>query len=372
MVVLPSLVLAAALAATATVTATSTEPDDTALSPFERSLDRLPASALDDDHGVLYYVDLELAWERAGIAADADERDRISAMIELPTWTQHAQLFGQRFSEVDDARAEVGFTMFDIDREITVQSPPNNITIAETRVDPEAVITAVESDPMWSPELTVVEHPDGGYFQWGDDPTAHELTRMSPMRPFGQGGQLALIGDDTEATVVRTVAAGDMEAVLSTIGGRGDSLLDVDMIAAAVDALGNGDVIQVTAMAGAIGFDAVSQTMSPEQIEAMLADMVLLQPYDGVVIAELYDGSESQTKVLLLHGSDDAAAANAELVEQALAEGVDPITREPLADLLPGAEVAAGGPVVAVTLPFEGAYPQAQRMLMQRSLFPTG
>jgi hypothetical protein len=320
----------------------------------------------------LYYVDLELAWQRAGIAADADERERSAAMADLRTWTQFAQLFGSRFLDVEGARAEVGFTMFDIDREITVQSPPHHITIAETHVDPAAVTTAVESDPMWSPDLTVVEHPDGGYFQWGEDPSSPGVGRFTPMRPLGQGGQLALIGDEGEATVVRTIAAADMEAVLSTMAGRGDSLLDVDMVAAAVDALGEGDVIQATAVAGTIPFDMASLMLTPESFEALLAEMVLLQPYDGVVIVELYDGEQWHTEVLLLHASEEAAGANADLVEQALAESVDPITMEPLADLLPSAEVATAGPVVVVTLPFEGAYPQAQRMLMQRSLFPSG
>jgi hypothetical protein len=368
-IVLPSLLLTATLAATVTVTTTGTEDDDTAMSPFEQSLDRLPASALSEESAALYYVDLERAWERAGIDPGADERERINAMIELPTWTQPAQLFGQRSAQLEEARAEVGFTMFDIDREITVQSPPHHTTIADTHVDPETITAAVQSDPLWSPELTTVEHPDGGYFQWGDDPMATEMSRLSPMRPLGQGGQLALIGSDADATVVRTVDAADMEALLSTVAGRSDSLLDVDMFAAAVDALGDGVVIQVTAVDEAIAFDPVSLSLSPENFEALLAEMVLLEPYEGVVIAELYDGAESRTEILLVHASDEA---NAELVEQAIAEGIDPITQQPLAEVLPGAEVSTVGPVVVVTLPFEGAYPQAQRMLMQRSLFPTG
>jgi hypothetical protein len=369
--VLTSLALTATLAATVTV-AETTEPDDAALSPFERSLERMPANALDSDSAVLYYVDLELAWERAGIGPDADESERIPAMIELPTWTQYAQLFGPRFNQLEESRAEVGFTMFDIDREITVQSPPENIFIAETQVDPETVAAAVQSDPLWSPELTMIDHPDGGYFQWGEDPMATEVSRLSPMRPLGQGGQLALIGSDTEATVVRTVAAADMEAVLSTVAGRGDSLLDVDLWATAVDALGDGDVIQVTAVDEAIAFDPLNLTLTPEQVEVLGDTMVLLQPYDGVVIAELYDGEEWRTEVLLVHGAEEAASANADLVEQAIAEGIDPVTQEPLADVLPGAEVATVGPVVVITLPFEGAYPRAQQMLMQRSLFPVG
>ncbi len=372
MIVLPSLVLTATLAAAATVTATTTEPDDTSLSPFEQSLDRIPASALEEAGAQLYYVDLEVAWERAGLAPDADERERVRAMTTLPTWTQPAQIFGQRFVQAEETRAEVGFTVFDIDREITVQSPPHNISIAETTIHPEEIAAAVESDPLWSPVLTIVDHPDGDYFQWGDDPTAHDVQRMSPMRPFGQGGVLALIGSDAEATVVRTIAPGDMEAVLSTVAGRGDSLLDVEAFSAAVDALGDGDVIQVTAVDEVVAFNPIDMRLTPEEFEAMGDTLVLLQPYDSVVIAELYDGAESHTEVLLVHASADAATDNAELVEQAIAEGIDPVTAEPLADVLPGAEVATVGPVVVVTLPFEGAYPRAQQMLMQRSLFPVG
>jgi hypothetical protein len=66
------------------------------------------------------------------------------------------------------------------------------------------------------------------------------------------------------------------------------------------------------------------------------------------------------------------AALTDGVVMQAIAEGVDPVTREPLADLLPGSDVSVIGSAVVITLPFEGAYPLARRMLTQRSLFPSG
>jgi hypothetical protein len=365
--------LAGAFAAAVGSMTVSTEPESAALTPFEQSLDLLPATALDRDGAMLLYVDMELAWQRAGVGGDPDERlDNIGALIDLATWTQAPQLFSQRFALVDEARAEVGFTMFDIDREVAVLAPPRDIMIAETDVPPEEIAAVLEFDPIWSPELTMVDTPYGGYFQWGDDPTAQDLGRISPFRPFGQGGQLALLGSDADATVVRTVDAADVEAVLSTAAGATDSLLDRESIAAAVaGAAGAAGVLQVIA-SEPVAFDPGSLIIrDPEEVETLLADMVLLEPYNGVVIVDLFDGAQTETKVLLVHADEAAADANADLAEQAIAEGFDPVTRQPLADLIPGAEVAAEGPVVVITLPFEGAYPRAHQMLVRRALFPT-
>jgi hypothetical protein len=367
------LTLAAALIVTITVATTPTEPDGAQLTPFEQSLDRLPADALDEESAILYYVDMEQAWQRAGVGPEVEERlQRAGSLGALPTWTQAPQLFGQYFTQVDEARAEVGFTMLDVDREITVQSPPHSIVIAETRVTPDEVTTAVESDPLWSSELRMVEQPDGTYFEWGEDPTAQDLARRSPMRPLGQGGQLALVGGDGEATVVRTVDPADMQSVLATVTGAGDSLLDDELFAAALPALTDGVVMQVMAVDQPIGFDPVALGLTPEEFEQLLAELVLVGPYEGLVIAELFDGEQSLTKVLLVYADTAAAESNSVVVEQAIAEGVDPVTREPLADLLPGSDVSVIGSAVVITLPFEGAYPLAQRMLTQRSLFPSG
>jgi hypothetical protein len=163
-----------------------------------------------------------------------------------------------------------------------------------------------------------------------------------------------------------------MTAVLSTLAGRSDSLLQTEFFAAVRDVLGEVDVIQATAVDEPVGFDPAALMLTPEAIEAMLADTVLLQPYEGIVIADVDDGEQPHTKVFLVHADEAAAETNADLVEQALAEGIDVTTQQPIAEELPGAEVTTAGPVVVVNLPFEGAYPKAVRMLVQRSLFPTG
>ena len=119
------------------VATTPTDPDNRQLTAFEQSLDQMPADALNEESATLLYVDMELAWQRAGVGSTIDERlDGIGALVELATRTQPPQLFGQYAMQIEEARAEVGFTMFEVDREITVQSPPNDIIIAETQRHP--------------------------------------------------------------------------------------------------------------------------------------------------------------------------------------------------------------------------------------------
>jgi hypothetical protein len=365
------LALAGAAVLAAATSVPPTEPAAPTGSAFEQALGQLPVDALQADGAVLQYVDMALAWDRIGAGADVDARtDAVGALSALPTWTQPAQLFGAYAMQLDEARAEVGFTFLDIEREIAVLAPPRNVFVAETSVDPETVAAAVHSDPLWSDVLTEVDHPHGGYFQWGDDPLATDLERRTPMRPLGQGGQLALVGSDSAATVVRTLDAADMEAVLDTLAGA-ESLLADPFIAAALPAIGDGDVYQVSAIPEPTLLDPALVMLSPESAEQILAATVLLQPYVGTVIVEVDDGSGPVAKVLLINGTAADAEANAALAEQALAENVDLNTAEPLTDMLPGAEVSTEGTVVVVTLPFEGAYAQAQRMLVSRALFPS-
>jgi hypothetical protein len=345
-----------------------TDPDSE-LTPFEQSLDMVPASALETEGAMVVYVDMDLAWDRAGVGSDPDERlGRISFLFEPSTWTQPPQLFGQSAALVDEARAEVGFTTFEVEREIAVLAPPRSIMIAETSVSPDDVAAAVESDPLWSSELTTVETPDGSYYQWGDDPTELNVDRITPMRPLGQGGQLAVVADDAGSTVVRTLEGAD--AVLATMAGGTDSLLDTDLFAAARAALGKGAVLQSIGVPGPQLFDPAVIVLSTEAIEELLQDVVFVPPYNGLLIAELYDGGESQTELLFVYGDAATAEASAPEFERALAESVNTTTMEPLSDVFPGASVSTDGPVVVVTLPSEGAYRVAQRMLFERALFP--
>ena len=119
-------------------------------------------------------------------------------------------------------------------------------------------------------------------------------------------------------------------------------------------------------------FDPAVVVLSTEAIEELLQDVVLVPAYDGVLITELYDGEQTQTKLLFVYGDEATAEESAPVFERALAEGVNTTTMEPLSDVFPGASVSTDGAAVVVTLPSEGAYRIAQRMLFERALFPAG
>jgi hypothetical protein len=371
-VLLPAVAIATALVVANGVATTPTSPDSDGATRFERSLDRLPASALDAEGATLTYVDMDLAWDRAGVGADGRRLDQLGVLVDPESWTQPPQLFSQRAAQVDAAEAEVGFSMFDIEREIAVLAPPRNVTIAETSVTSDDIAAAVESDPLWSTDLTTVESADGAYFQWTDDPAAPHVDRITPMRPLGQGGQLAVVADDAGSTVVRTLDPADMEAVLSTVAGSASSLLDTEFFAATVDALGKGAVLQAIGVPAPQPFDPGLQVLSTEALAQALPDVALVPAYGGVLIAELYDGERTQTEVLFAYGDAATAASSAPAFEQALAEGIDTTTNRPLAEILPGASVSVDGAVVVVTLPSQDGYRRAQQMLFARALFPTG
>lgn len=366
---LTPVVLATSLLAATGAATVPTGPDSGVPTPFEQSLDRVPASALDADGAMVTYVDMDLAWDRAGVGADPDQRlGRVSALFDPATWTQTPQLFGQSAMLVDEARAEVGFTTFEIDREIAVLAPPRSMMIAETSVSPDDIAAAVQSDPLWAAELTTIETPDGAYFQWGDDPTALNVDRITPMRPLGQGGQLAVIADEPGSIVARTLEGADV--VLTTIAGGTDSLLDTDVFGAAAGALGKGAVLQAIGVPQPQLFDPAVVVLSTETIDELLQDVVLVPRYDGLLIAELYDGGRSQTELLFVYGDDAQAKESVPVFEQALAESVNTTTMQPLSEVFPDAMVESDGPAVIVTLSSEGAYRIAQQMLFERALFP--
>lgn len=304
-------------------------------SAFAGQLARMPAAvfdvAADADTPTLTYVDMELVWERLGVGADPAERlAALGRTAEATTWSQPPVLFQESALDVDGARAEVGFSMLEIGRELAVLAPPNRTVVADVAVSGAAIEQAVTTDPLWSPDLRVVPTADGDYYAWGDEDFAIDPARRSPLRPLGQGGQLAVLGELSEpVTVVRTLAVADMEAALATAAGHAPSAADAGPFAAADEALAGVTVVQ------AIGVTATA-------------------PYLGLLVVEVADDAGPRAEVLLLHATADEAAANAPMV----------------ADALPDAAVTVDGTVVAARVDGVEAYRTLVQMLMRRELLP--
>jgi hypothetical protein len=361
-----ALLLASVVTVSSPVSATSEPP--TTSTGFTDLLTMVPADALSADGVIITYTDMTLLWDRVG--AGPDEASRLDALGELAvreTFGIPPQLFDNRLAQVDEARAEVGFSALEIVRELAVMAPPRNIFIDVTSVPPDSIDAAIESNPLWADRAMRVESGHGQYVDWGDgqeiDPAA-----ISPFRPLGQAGQLAILGDP--ATAVRTLDAADAEAVLATAAGAGESALTSDVLGPIDEVLADEVVMQAMIQPGPTLF-APPLSASAEQIAAIMEQTVLVQPYLGIGVVEIADGDGSRTEVILVNPDENSAVASAVTVEETLASGIDTATQQPLADVLPGASVTVDGVTVRVVLPEPGSFALAIQMLQRRALFPS-
>jgi hypothetical protein len=355
----------------------SQPPDAAGGSAFESMLATMPAAVLKADGALVSYVDMTLIWAGLGVGDGPQERiDNVGRLNEVgPWWTTGPQVFSPYDMQLDEARAEVGFSTFEIDRELAVLAPPRHVIVVETSVPADTITAAVESDPLWSADLRQESGPAGPYWSWGGEDFDIDPARQSPLHSLGRGGQLALIGD-APATVLRTLATDDMAAAQQTIVGDAPSVLDEGVLADTLAAVGDETVVQAMGVPQPTLLDPAAvllgSNVTPEQVEEVLAQVAGVGPYLGLLVAEVADGDSTRTEILLAHPSPGAAADNVAAVEAHLSEGIDMSTQTPVSELLPGATVAAEGSVVRVTFSGPDAYRIALTMLQQRALLPIG
>lgn len=339
---------------------------------FAELLDDVPATVLETDDPMLFYVDMDLVWARLDLAdADADERlENLAGLGQIENYSITPQLFGNMSALVDEAREEVGFAVTEIEREVTIDAAPVSLTIAEVTATQDDIVGALESDPTWSDRLQEVGDGDGAYFDWtdGDEELATDLARRTPMREIGVGGQLAVDSDDDGSVVTRTVTSALMEA---TLDGDGPSVSEEGPFAVALEALGDGEVLQALGITEPLRLGDGGRELTPEQRARVMEETTLLEPYGAILLAELIDGEDTRSELLLVHDGDDAADANADIVADYLVDGISTATNQPVSGIFPGAEVTQDGPVVRIALEGDGAFQRPFQAIVQRGILLT-
>lgn len=336
---------------------------------FASMLDAVPAELITADGALLQYVDMDLVWDRLGLA-EAPEAERLAALAdttEVETYSLMPRLFDVRASLVDEARSEIGFSMFDVTREIAVENAPLSLQIDEISASRSDVDDALRSDPIWSDLLVEVDSEHGTYYDWNDgDDAALDLERMSTIRPLGIGGQVSLIGDD-DVTFVRTTTSDLMESTLTVMDGDGASATDDAAMSAAIDAIGDDDVVQLVAVHEPTMAGDAGQAGAPQGE----ANALFVNTYDALVIAELRSGADVRTEILVVHEDDGAATANVEPIETQIADALA-FSGQPIREILPGATVTQDGPVVRITMTEPGTFRRSFDALMRRDLMIAG
>ena len=135
----------AALAAPADAHATSIPVAPPA--SFGELVAMMPADAVSADGAMITYTDMTLLWERIGATDEAARLDSFGELAVRETFGITPQLFDNRFAQVDESEAEVGFNFTQIDRELAVIAPPRRIVIDVTSVSPGTIDAAIESNP---------------------------------------------------------------------------------------------------------------------------------------------------------------------------------------------------------------------------------
>jgi hypothetical protein len=234
--------------------------------------------------------------------------------------------------------ADVGWSILQVDRFVERQSPPDSITLLAGDFDDGAL-----TDAMGEPD-------DDVWVAGSGEPGEISVDEITPARPIGESlwlsrragdGLLSITRDpDTQATADAALA-GDAE---------GGVLADDASLAAVAAALDEQSVYAAqVARPGIDGLGALGPRVSPEEARQLCEEM-LPEPTSAVATGVASDDEGPVVLFALAHLSADAASANAEALENIVANGSSVLTREPWSERfeLDGVETTGDDGLVVV------------------------
>lgn len=332
-------------------------------------LGEVPASAVDGAEAVeIIFGDLEAATAGAGLErpdpADATAVRDWSAVItgvmspvepEFRFVIPGDSLTPTSWVRLDEMRAELGWTVGDLDQFVDVAALPSRFMVATVREGVEDSIGDAIGDA-----------DDGIWFLGGED-FAVDVAGSTAARPIGESLRIAA-GDGLLAVSRSTPPLAEW------IDGPEESLADDEGLAAVAGALD--DAGAYTAMildgtdhsiAGALG-----ATAGPERTAAILDELGdgLPEPF-GTVGYGLSTDDDAVTTATIVYrfASEEAATDGAERIGALITDGTSFVTRAPVSERLTLIDATADGQLVIVTVGFVDTAPHALLgMLLQRDL----
>ena len=155
-------------------------------------LDRIPDTPASAEY--ITVVDLTAAAAAAGITtpdAGASEEDLGDYFRSLPHDALVPDLLRDAFPRFGDLTGELGVDPALVGAAIMAGNAPETFQVLAGGFDPAVIDQAVHAEPAWSDLLTTGEYGGVAYYRWGDDFTI-DTSRVTPVRPLGRGGRLAL------------------------------------------------------------------------------------------------------------------------------------------------------------------------------------
>jgi len=273
--------------------------------------------------------------------ASADARAELDRLVELTMGTEHPVMVnlpelvgGQRANQ---QIGRLGFQPSDLIAEVEAGRPPSMTTIGIGTFDEDEVLDRAA-------EVTGARRSDvegTEVVAWLDDLEIDPTLDPPLGRVPGQAGRVALPADDV---LVHTTEDATMAGTIGTVGGDGPSLADDEglrLVAEHLDEAG--------AYAAFLSSEAVTAASAPGGTETPSSGEDAPEPllaYEAFGVAGAVRDDRPELVVVLVHEDDEEATANAARLERVVADGVDPQSRRPWADLLADADLTTDGPVV--------------------------
>ena len=260
-------------------------------------LDRVPDAGASGD---LMVVDLAAAAAAGGVAVPAPgaSADEIADYLAgLPRDALVPSVVRDPFPDFDALTRELGIDPALVTAAIEAGTPPETYQVLAGDFDPAAVDAAVRSDSVWADLLTTAEHGGVPYYAWGND-FETDYSRVTPVRPLGRGGRLAV--DDGWLYWVPWTTG--MEGLIDAGAGRVASRADDPLFARGAAALEEAGVYS-----------------------AILSDVPLIDDGTGSGLFLGLGGGRDEAGaywvIVAIHDTAAAAQESADAVRLALTEG---------------------------------------------------
>ncbi len=264
--ILVTMLCAAAIGASAATV--SAPAAGAARDPWKALLARVPASGSFGHQVILNDYDAARA------AADLErDPDRVHDLFTLEQATGIAPSELLRTRGPDPLDRELGIKSSRVRGDVTAGDPPDDLTILEGSIDPDRVQQTVEDDKVWGDLLETKSHAGSELYMWG--PRKVQVKRITPLRRFGIGGNLAI--DPPYATW--SDSAKSVEQSIEAAAGDVDSLGD------------DADVMAVTAAVHDAGAYAAFLSTDVVAPGAETGGPTPLAPYVAVATAPGLDGN---------------------------------------------------------------------------------
>jgi len=289
-------------------------------------LDRIPATAQDPVDVMV--VDLASAAAAAGLAAPGPEASDdlvVNYFLGMPRDALVPELLRDPAPDFAALTREIGIEPALVTAAITAGTPAGLYQVLQGSFDRAAIDRAVRADSVWSDLLTTAEHAGVTYYSWGDD-FQTDLARVTPVRPLGRGGRLAL---DGEYLHWAPWTAG-MVGLIDAGSGAVPTLADDPLLARVARALEQAGV-----------YSAILSVTSLNDLGAPASGRVL-------GIGGGRDDAGVFWVIAAIHDTAVAAEESAEAVRAVLTEGTIQSTGDPWSQRVSGFEVTVEGDLLLV------------------------